>query len=37
MQCVVYMGAGDIERQAVNVFRMNMLGAQVRFKIDDLI
>jgi tryptophan synthase beta chain len=30
MQCVVYMGATDIERQAPNVFRMKMLGAEVR-------
>jgi tryptophan synthase beta chain len=28
--CVVYMGAKDIERQAPNVFRMKMLGAEVR-------
>ncbi len=27
--CTVYMGAVDIERQAPNVFRMKMLGAQV--------
>ena len=30
MKCVVYMGATDIERQAPNVFRMKMLGAEVR-------
>ncbi len=30
MQCVVYMGAIDIERQAPNVERMKMLGAEVR-------
>ncbi len=29
MQCVVYMGAKDIERQAPNVFRMKLLGAEV--------
>ena len=29
MDCVVYMGAEDIQRQAVNVFRMRLLGAQV--------
>ncbi len=29
MECVVYMGATDIERQAPNVFRMKMLGAKV--------
>ncbi|MEN8122690.1 MAG: tryptophan synthase subunit beta [Bacteroidota bacterium] len=30
MQCVVYMGEVDIERQAPNVSRMKMLGAEVR-------
>lgn len=30
LQCVVYMGAVDIERQAPNVERMKMLGAEVR-------
>jgi tryptophan synthase beta chain len=29
MQCVVYMGARDIERQMPNVFRMKLLGAEV--------
>lgn len=29
MQCVVYMGAEDIERQKINVFRMKLLGADV--------
>lgn len=29
LQCVVYMGAEDIRRQAVNVFRMKLLGAEV--------
>jgi len=29
MQCVVYMGAEDVERQALNVFRMRLLGAEV--------
>jgi tryptophan synthase beta chain len=28
--CVVYMGEVDIERQALNVFRMKLLGAEVR-------
>ncbi|HEY2662341.1 MAG TPA: tryptophan synthase subunit beta [Caulobacteraceae bacterium] len=28
--CVVYMGATDVERQKPNVFRMNLLGAEVR-------
>ncbi len=30
MECVVYMGAVDMERQALNVFRMRLLGAEVR-------
>ncbi|MGI8829303.1 MAG: tryptophan synthase subunit beta [Candidatus Limnocylindria bacterium] len=30
LECVVYMGATDIERQAPNVARMNLLGAEVR-------
>ena len=30
LPCVVYMGATDIERQKPNVFRMNLLGAEVR-------
>ena len=29
LQCVVYMGAHDVERQAPNVFRMKLLGAEV--------
>jgi tryptophan synthase beta chain len=29
MECVVYMGAEDIERQAPNVYRMKLLGAEV--------
>ena len=29
MQCRVYMGAEDIERQSINVFRMKLLGAEV--------
>ncbi|MCB1606592.1 MAG: tryptophan synthase subunit beta [Xanthomonadales bacterium] len=29
LECVVYMGAVDVERQAINVFRMKLLGAQV--------
>jgi len=29
MECVVYMGAEDIQRQAPNVFRMKLLGAEV--------
>jgi len=30
LSCVVYMGAVDVERQALNVFRMKLLGAEVR-------
>ena len=30
MECIVFMGALDIERQRVNVERMRMLGAEVR-------
>jgi tryptophan synthase beta chain len=30
LPCTVYMGATDIERQAPNVFRMKLLGAEVR-------
>jgi len=29
MQCVVYMGEEDIKRQAINVYRMKLLGAEV--------
>ena len=29
MECVIYMGAEDIRRQALNVFRMELLGAKV--------
>ena len=29
-ECVVYMGEVDVERQALNVFRMRLLGAEVR-------
>lgn len=29
MECVVYMGADDIRRQATNVYRMKLLGAEV--------
>ncbi|KAL0353616.1 UNVERIFIED_CONTAM: Tryptophan synthase beta chain 2, chloroplastic [Sesamum angustifolium] len=28
--CVIYMGAQDMERQSLNVFRMRLLGAEVR-------
>ncbi len=30
LQCVIYMGTTDIERQQANVFRMKLLGAEVR-------
>ena len=30
LNCVVYMGAEDMRRQALNVFRMQLLGAEVR-------
>ena len=29
MECIVYMGEEDVRRQALNVFRMNLLGAEV--------
>ena len=29
LQCIIYMGAQDMERQALNVFRMRLLGAKV--------
>jgi tryptophan synthase beta chain len=30
MDCIVYMGAEDIKRQSLNVFKMKVLGAEVR-------
>ncbi len=30
LQCIVYMGEEDVRRQALNVYRMNLLGAEVR-------
>lgn len=30
LECIVFMGVEDIERQKLNVFRMEMLGAEVR-------
>ena len=30
LECIVYMGAVDMERQALNVFRMRLMGAEVR-------
>jgi hypothetical protein len=29
MECIIYMGAEDVRRQALNVFRIQMLGAKV--------
>ncbi|KAF9469279.1 bifunctional tryptophan synthase TRP1 [Collybia nuda] len=29
MECIIYMGAEDVRRQALNVFRIEMLGAKV--------
>ncbi len=29
LECVIYMGADDIQRQAINVYRMKLLGAEV--------
>ena len=30
LECVIYMGAEDMRRQALNVFRMRLLGATVQ-------
>jgi tryptophan synthase beta chain len=30
LQCIIYMGETDIQRQSLNVFRMKLLGAEVR-------
>jgi tryptophan synthase beta chain len=30
LHCIIYMGAEDIQRQSLNVFRMKLLGAEVR-------
>jgi tryptophan synthase beta chain len=30
LECIVYMGEVDVKRQALNVFRMKLLGAEVR-------
>ncbi|MDZ8223249.1 tryptophan synthase subunit beta [Nostoc sp. ChiVER01] len=30
LKCVIYMGVQDMERQALNVFRMKLMGAEVR-------
>ncbi|AHJ31526.1 Tryptophan synthase beta chain [Nodularia spumigena CCY9414] len=30
LECVIYMGIHDMERQALNVFRMKLMGAEVR-------
>jgi tryptophan synthase beta chain len=29
LECIIYMGAKDIERQSLNVFRMRLMGATV--------
>lgn len=29
LECIIYMGAQDMERQSLNVFRMRLLGAEV--------
>ena len=31
MECVIYMGSEDVRRQALNVFRIEMLGGKVSF------
>ena len=33
MECVVYMGAEDVERQSLNAYRMELLGAKVGLRI----
>jgi tryptophan synthase beta chain len=30
LQCIIYMGVQDMERQSLNVFRMRLMGAEVR-------
>jgi tryptophan synthase beta chain len=30
IQCVIYMGADDVQRQSLNVFRMRLMGAEVK-------
>ena len=30
LQCIVYMGSDDVKRQSLNVFRMRLLGAELR-------
>ena len=30
LECIIYMGAVDVERQKINVYRMKLLGAEVR-------
>lgn len=30
LECIIYMGVQDMERQALNVFRMRLMGAEVR-------
>lgn len=31
MECIIYMGSEDVRRQALNVFRIEMLGGKVSF------
>src|SRR5699024_12209703 len=30
MQCMIYMGSEDVRRQATNVYRMHLVGAEVK-------
>jgi tryptophan synthase beta chain len=30
LPCIIYMGSKDMERQSLNVFRMRLMGAEVR-------
>jgi tryptophan synthase len=35
LECVIYMGAEDVRRQALNVFRIEMLGGKVRVLVEE--
>lgn len=35
LECVIYMGAEDVRRQALNVFRIEMLGGKVRVMVEE--
>jgi tryptophan synthase beta chain len=37
LECVVYMGAEDVDRQALNVFRMELLGAETYYCIGSVV